>query len=82
MEFYVQEYSFIKKDWISAKEFKKGIGGGQRIVVEDEQIAIALFNEFVDAQKGKGYAEYRLIKSWLENFRYPKRKIITQKTQK
>lgn len=82
MEFWVQEYSLIRKDWISAKKFKKGVGGGQRIVVEDEQTAIALFNEFVDAQKGKGYAEYRLIKSWLENFRCPKKKVITQKTQK
>lgn len=82
MEYWVQEYSFIRKDWVNASSFRGGVSGGQRIVTDNEQDAIDIFNAFVESQKGKGYAEYRLIKSWSEQYRFRKHLTVFVKTVK
>lgn len=82
MDYWVQTYSFIRKDWVTATAFKGGVGGGQRIVTDNEQYAIDIFNAFIETQKGRGYAEYRLRKSWTENFRYIKGCTVLSKTVK
>lgn len=82
MNYWVQEYSLIRKGWVTATNFHGGVYGGQRIVTDSEQEAIDIFNAFIDKQTGKGYAEYRLIKSWTENGRYPKQSTILTKIVK
>lgn len=82
MNYWVQEYSYIRKDWITATAFRGGVRGGQRIVTDNEQEAIDIFNAFIESQKGKGYAEYRLIKSWVEQYRFIKHSTILVKTVK
>lgn len=63
MDFWVQEYCLIKKDWVSAKSFTKGVCGGQRVVADTDKQAECIFDEFIETQKGKGLAQYRLIQS-------------------
>lgn len=73
--YWVQEYSLIRNDYVTASKFRGGIGGGQRIVTDNEKEAIDKFNRFVESQKEKGMAEYRLVQSWYEGNIY-KMKII------
>lgn len=75
MDFWVQEYNLVRKDWMSAKSFRRGVGGGQRIVTDTDENAERIFDEFIETQKGKGLAQYRLVQSeWVG--RVHKRRII------
>lgn len=82
MEYWVQEYSCIRKDWVNATAFRGGVFGGQRIVTDNEQEAIDIFNAFIETQKDKGHAEYRLVRSWLEQNRFRKHLTVFVKTVK
>lgn len=81
MDYWVETYSYIRKDWVTATNFHGGVGGGQRIVTDDEKEAIDIFNNFIEKQTGSGYADYRLVQSWWENRRY-RCKIISTKIVK
>ena len=66
MNYWVQVYSFIRKDFVTATNFHGGVGGSQRIATNNQQEAIDIFNNFIEKQKGKEVAQYRLVKSWYE----------------